>query len=143
MASNKARGGMIGRSLQERHGLAALDSERAVALLRPILESHGKPIVEVRAKDPRMIACVVADADEASVRLCRRLGFELRPGGVGVVGILGDDAVRLFPVLAGERAAWATTPSAARETKVILVAEGGTAFLSVEADGGRVTVTAV
>lgn len=134
--------GMIGKSLQERHGLAVLDGERAVALLHPILASHGKPIVEVRAKDPRMVACVVADADEASVRLCRRLGFELRPGGTGVFGLLGDDAVRIFSGLSEERASWVSTPSGARETKVVLIAEGGVAFVSIEADGGKVTVTA-
>lgn len=136
---SKARRGMIGKSLQERHGLGSLDGARAVVLLQELLGSHAKPIIEVRAQGEDMVACVVAHADEASVRLCRRLGFDLRPGGVGVFGIRGQDAGSLIPGLPG--AAWLSSPCGPRETKVLLIAEGRTAVLSIESADGKVTIT--
>lgn len=137
----KSQRKMIGKSLQERHGLGALEADRAVAILTDVLARHAKPIVDVRANGPRMIACVVADADEANVRLCRRLGFELRSGGVGVFGVVGEDAVRLFPNLSATQSAWLTEPCAARETKVLLLAGGSTALLSLDANEGKLTIT--
>src|SRR3954471_25049770 len=125
---SKARRGMIGKSLQERHGVRSLDGDRAAVLLQELLASHARPIVEVRARGEGMIACVVAHADEASVRMCRQLGFDLRLGGVGVFGILGEDAARLIPGLPG--AAWLASPCGPRETKGLLIAEGRTAVLS-------------
>jgi len=136
----KTRRGMIGKSLRERHGLNVIDGERAVAIAREMLASHAKPIVEVRAQDPRMIACVVASADEASVRLCRRLGFDLKPGGAGVFGLLGTDAARLFPDFSAGQRAWLETPCGPRETKMLLLA-GGTALFSLETKDGKVVIT--
>jgi hypothetical protein len=138
--ASKERRGMIGKSLQERHGLGVLEADRAIAIMNDVLRSHAKPIVEVRARDPRMIACVVANADEAGVRLCRRFGLELKPGGVGVFGVFGADVSRLFPNLSAGQASFVAEPCGPRETKVLLVA-GGTAFLSLEASGKNVVIT--
>lgn len=130
---------MIGKSLQERHGLRSLDDARAVALLQELLATHARPIVEVRARGEAMVACVVAHADETSVRMCRRLGFDLKLGGIGVFGVLGQDAARLIPGLSG--AEWLASPCGPRETKVLLIAEGRTAVLSIESVDGKVTIT--
>ena len=133
---------MIGKSLRERHAPVALSPERATALLSEALGSHAENLVQVRAQGPRMIACLVVRADATSVRLCRALGIEVRPGGSGVFGLLGEDAARLMGSLPRERRAWMEAPSGVRETKVLLVA-GGVALLSLETADGRVAITAV
>ncbi|MDB4936814.1 MAG: hypothetical protein JWP87_3786 [Labilithrix sp.] len=133
---------MIGKSLRERHTLSALPEERAVAVLRSMLASQAGHLVEVRAQDPRMIACLVVRADEASIRLCRALGFRVKKGGTGVFGMHGTDLVGFLPDLASHQRAWLETPCGPRETKVFLVA-GGTALLSVETNEGKVAISAV
>jgi hypothetical protein len=133
---------VIGRKLSERHARGAIAPDRARGLLDEALGSQAASLVRVRAQDPRMIACLVARADEATVRLCRTLGFEVKRGGTGVFGLLGADAARLFPHLPAHQHAWLETPCAARETKVLLVA-GGTALFSLETTGGKLVVTAV
>ena len=133
---------MIGKALRDRHGHRFLPDERAVALLNEMLVSHATPIVQVRAQDARMIACLIVRANEASVRLCRALGFDMKLGGTGVVGLLGVDAARLFAELPQHQRAWLETPCVPRETKVLLVA-GGTALLSLETNEGQVVVKAV
>jgi hypothetical protein len=133
---------MIGKSLRERYELGQLDEANAVAVLKEMLASHAKPLVEVRAQDARMIACLVVRADKAALRLCRELGFDLRPGGTSVFGLLGRDAARLFVRLPEHQRSWLEAPCGPRETKVLLVA-GGTALLSLETHEGRVAITAV
>ena len=133
---------MIGKSLRERHAPEALAPGRAVALLSEAMGSHAEHLVQVRAQGPRMIACLVVRADAASVRLCRTLGIEIRPGGTGVFGLLGEDAARLLGSLPAERRTWIETPSGPRETKVLLVA-GGVALLSLETTNGKVAITVV
>ena len=132
---------MIGAPLSERYGLGPLDGARAAEVLRAALGTVGASLVEVRRQDPRMIACLVVSADKHAVRLCRQLGLEIKPGGTGVVGLLGADAVRLFPGIAQRHRAWLETPCGARETKVLLV-RGGFALLSVDTTGGTVAITA-
>ena len=100
------------------------------------------PDGSVRRRDERMIACLVVRADQASVRVCRSLGFEVKRGGTGVFGLLGEDAARLFPQLPPHQRAWLDTPCEPRETKVLLIA-GGTALLSLTIDGGATTITTV
>jgi hypothetical protein len=132
---------MIGKSLRERHTLGVLPEERAVAVLTSMLASQAAHLVEVRAQDPRMIACLVVRADEPSIRLCRALGFRVKRGGTGVFGLHGADLARLLPdVSAGDRA-WLEAACGPRETKVLLVA-GGTALLSLETNEGKVVITA-
>jgi len=133
---------MIGKSLRERNTLSALSPERAVAALTAVLPSQAKHLVQVRAQNERMIACVFVAADKPSVRLCKELGFYLKPGATAVFGLLGEDAARVIPDLDDARRAWLEAPCGPRETKVFLVA-GGTAFLSIETNGGKVTVTAL
>lgn len=133
---------MIGKSLRERYALGALPEDVAVALVREMLTTHAAPIVEVRAADARMIACLVVHANEATVRACRALGFEVKPGGTGVFGLLGADAARLFGELSARQRAWLEVPCAPRETKVVLLA-AGTATMSIEATDGKVVVTHV
>lgn len=133
---------MIGKSLRERYALGPLAEDTAVATLKEQLATHAKLLVEVRAQDPRMIACLVVRADRAALRLCRALGFDMKPGGTGVFGLLGDDAARLFGELPPHQRTWLATACGPRETKVLLVA-GGTALLSLETEGGKVAITAV
>lgn len=133
---------MIGKSLRERNTLSALSAERAVTVLTDVLPSQAKHLVQVRAQDERMIACVFVAADKPSVRLCKELGFHLKSGATAVFGLLGEDAARVLPALAESRRAWLEAPCGPRETKVFLVA-GGTAFLSIETNDGKVTVTAL
>jgi hypothetical protein len=133
---------MIGKSLHERNTLSALPAERAVAALTAALPPLARSLVQVRAKDERMIACVFVAADRPSVRLCKELGFHLKSGATGVFGLLGEDAVRVLPDLDDARRAWLEAACGPRETKVFLVA-GGTAFLSLEISEGKVTVTAL
>ena len=71
---------MIGKSLSERHRLGALAADRAVAVLTEMLASQAKHLVEVRAQDATMIACLFVRADKLSVRVCRALGFRLKLG---------------------------------------------------------------
>jgi hypothetical protein len=135
---------MIGKPLSERYGidLRPLDEDHAVAIVRERLREDGASLVQVRARDARMIACLFVRADPTAVRLCRELGLELTLGGTGVVGLLGADAARLFANLAEHRRAWLEAPSGPRETKVLLVA-GGIAMLSIETNDGKVVVAAV
>jgi hypothetical protein len=132
---------MIGKSLRERHTLGAIEGERAVAVLTQMLASQAAHLVQVRAQDARMVACLIVRADEASVRLCRALGFRLKRGGTGVFGLLGDDAARLLGPLTEHRE-WLETPCGPRETKVVLIA-GGIALLSIETNDGKAVITAV
>ncbi len=132
---------MIGKSLSERHTLGPLPPERARALLTEALGTHAALLVAVRAQDARMVACLVVRADAPGVRLCRELGFEVKRGGSGVFGLLGDDAAKLLTPLTDAEREWLTTPCGPRETKVFLVA-GGIALLSLETEGGKVVVTA-
>ncbi len=134
---------MIGKSLNERYTLGPLAADDAIALMKELLGSQGKPLVEVRARDPRMIACLVARADDAAVRFCRTLGFRLSRGGTGVFGVIGSDAARLFADLADNERTWLETPCSARETKVVLVAHGGRALLSIDTSDGKVAITSV
>lgn len=133
---------MIGKSLNERYNGGLLAADRAVAVLDEVLGAQAANLVQVRAQDARMIACLVVRAEPASVRLCRGLGFEVKRGGTGVFGVLGADAARLFPQLPPHHRAWLETPCGPRETKVLLIA-GGTALLSIETNEGKITVTAV
>jgi hypothetical protein len=133
---------MIGKPLSERYAidLRPLAGDRAVAIVRERLSEEGAALVQVRARDARMIACLFVRADRTAVRLCREIGLELTPGGTGVVGLLGADAARLFSDLSEHRRAWLETPCGPRETKVLLVA-GGIAMVSIETNDGKVTVT--
>ena len=89
-----------------------------------------------------MVACLFVRADKLGVRVCKDLGFDLRPGATAVFGLLGEDAARLFPDLPAHERAWLATPCSARETKVLLIA-GGRAMLSLQAHEGRVTISAL
>jgi hypothetical protein len=135
---------VIGKSLNERHTLGPLPAERAITILKASLASQAPHLVEIRAQDPRMIACLFVRADKASIRLCRSLGFRLKLGGTGAFGLLGADAARLFAELLRQpdspQQAWLEEPCGPRETKVLLVA-GGTALLSLETNDGKLTVT--
>jgi hypothetical protein len=131
---------MIGKSLRERYALGPLAEDVAIATMKELLATHAKLVVDVRAQDPRMIACLVVRADKPTLRLCRSLGFEMKLGGTGVFGLLGEDAARLFAELPAQGRAWLETPCGPRETKVLLVA-GGTALLSLETSEGKVTIT--
>jgi hypothetical protein len=133
---------VIGKSLRERHTLGVLSEERAVAVLTSMMASQAAHLVEVRAQDARMIACLVVRADEASIRLCRALGFRVKRGGTGVFGLHGADLAPLLPDLPEHHRAWLSTPCGPRETKVLLVA-GGTALLSLETSEGKVAISAV
>jgi hypothetical protein len=132
---------MIGKSLNDRHTLGALPPERAVALLTEAMRTQAEHVVEVRAQGPRMIACVVVRADALSIRLCRALGFEMKRGGTGVFGLLGDDAAKLLEGLPDNEREWMATPCGPRETKVFLIA-GGTALLSLDTKDGKSVVKA-
>lgn len=134
---------MIGKSLNERYGIlrGVLPAEDAVSILREVLEAQAEHLVRVRAEDARMIACLIVRADEPSVRLCKTLGFWMKPGGTGVFGLLGTEAVRTFPELSPPQRTWLETPCRARETKVLLLAASGLALLSLETTDGNVTIT--
>lgn len=132
---------MIGKPLRDRFSLGPLDDARAVDVLRELLASHGRPLVEVRSKDARMIACVVVRADKLAVKQCRALGLDVKPGATAVFGLLGADAARLFERLDDAQRSWLETPCGPRETKVLLVA-GGLALLSIRTEGGKVEVSA-
>jgi len=133
---------MIGKSLSERHTLSALPPERAVAVLTSMLASQARHLVEVRAQDAGMVACLVVRADKLSVRVCRDLGFRLKLGATAVFGLQGTDAATLFPALPEAQRTWLETPCGPRETKVLLIA-GGTALLSLETADGKVAITAL
>jgi len=133
---------MIGRSLNERFGPRPLSRERGVALVEERLAKDGAAIVQVRAQDPRMVACLIVRADRAAVRLCRELGLAMEPGGEGVVGLLGADVARIFTRLGPSQVAWLGVPCGARETKVLLMS-GGVSLYSVDATDGKVVVTPV
>lgn len=137
---------MIGKSLSQRHTLAPLKEEFAIAAMQDVIAKLAEPIVEVRSRDARMVACVVVRADEPAVRLCKALGFRITAGATMVFGLLGTDAARVLGEggriagLTDARKAWLAEPSGPRETKVVLFA-GGVAFGSVDADAGEVTVS--
>lgn len=132
---------MIGKKLAARFTLSLLPAERAVDLVRGLLAEHGEPLVEVRAQGEHMVACLVVQADKLVVKQCRALGLDVKPGATAVFGLEGSDAARLFPQLAEPQRAWLTAPCGPRETKALLLA-GGFALLSIEAQGGRTTVSA-
>jgi hypothetical protein len=132
---------MIGKSLRERYAPGTLSEERAVAILNGVLASQAASLVQVRAADPKMIACLVVRANDEAVRMCRALGFRITLGGTGVFGLLGSDVARLFEVPEAQRP-WLEAPCGARETKVFLIAEG-TALLSLLTNDGKVVVSAV
>ena len=133
---------MIGKSLRERNTLGKLSAERAVLLLEDALPAVAQNLVLVRRKDARMIACVFLAADKPSVRLCKELGFALKPGATAVFGLLGEDAARILPSLDDAEREWLDVPCGARETKVFLVADGGTAFVSIGTSDGKVEMRA-
>ncbi len=133
---------MIGQPLSERYALSPLDPERAEAAMNEWLPSQASPIIEVRARGAGMVACLVARADRASLRLCKSLGLRMKRGATCVFGLDGADAARLFPLLGERQRAFLVAPAGARETKVVLVA-GGLAVLSIEARDGATTITAV
>lgn len=133
---------MIGKPLRERNTLGPLPGDRAVAILKERLGPDAAALVQVRAQDPRMIACLIVRADQTAVQLCRALGLRMTLGATGVVGLLGEDAARFFAPLPAEKRAWLETPCGPRETKVLLVA-GGLATLSIETNAGKVVITAV
>ncbi len=135
---------MIGKPLSQRYGIALhpLAGDEAAAIVRERLAEDGAALVQVRARDAKMIACLFVRADANAVRLCRELGLEMKLGGSGVLGILGSDVARLFSELAAPRRAWLETPCGARETKVLLIA-GGIAMVSIEVGDGTVVVTPV
>ena len=134
---------MIGKPLSQRYAieLRALGGDEAVAIVREQLAEDGAALVQVRAQGAKMIACLFVRADATAVRLCRELGLEMKLGGNGVLGLAGADAARMFSQLAAARRAWLETPCGARETKVLLVAGGGVALLSVETAEGKVVIT--
>jgi hypothetical protein len=131
---------MIGKSLSERYRLGALSAERAAATLKEMLASHARPLVEVRAQDARMIACLVVRADKPAIRLCRSIGLDVRPGATAVFGLLGADLSRAIPDLSDAQGAWLEEPCGPRETKVLLVA-GGLALLSLVTNDGKLSIT--
>jgi len=133
---------MIGKSLNDRFVLGSIAEERATAMLRGVLASQGAHLVAVRAQDARMIGVLFVRADTLTVRVCKDLGLAIEPGATGVLGLLGDDAARLFPDLPENERAWLRVPCGPRETKVLLVA-GGRALLSIETNGAAVTIRAV
>lgn len=133
---------MIGKSLRERYAYAELTGDRAVAILHEMLASYAAPLVQVRAQDAKMIACLLVRANDETVRMARALGFRITLGGTGVFGLLGADAARLFVDMPAHQRTWLETPCAARETKVLLFA-GGTALLSLVTNEGKVVVSAV
>lgn len=130
---------MIGKSLNERFALGQLDGGRAALVLERALATMAKPLVEVRARGPKMVACLVVDADKLAVRLCRDLGFDLKRGATAVFGLDGADAARLFTDLSEAQRAWLAEPCGPRETKVLLVARG-LALLTLTAEDGKVSV---
>lgn len=132
---------MIGKPLSQRHVLGPLPPERAVALLTEAMRTQAELVVQVRAQGPGMIACLVVRADAPSIRLCRALGFEVKRGGTGVFGLLGDDAAQLLVGLPDNEREWLATPCGPRETKVFLLA-GGTALLSLDTQDGKAVVRA-
>lgn len=130
---------MIGKSLRERYSLVVLPPDRAVAALTGALGSLAKLVVQVRAQDASMIACLVVDADKPSVSFCKSIGFEMKPGGSGVFGLPGEAAAKIFPAPTAAQRAWLETPCGPKETKVLLVASG-VALLSLETNDGKVTI---
>lgn len=134
---------MIGKSLNERYGIlrGVLPAQDAVKILHEVLASQAEHLVRVRDEDARMIACLIVRADESNVRLCKTLGFWMKPGGTGVFGLLGTEAVRTFPELSPPQRRWLETPCHARETKVLLLAASGLALLSLELTDGTLTIT--
>jgi hypothetical protein len=134
---------MIGKSLRERYGgRSVLPETESVALLTELLPSQAEYLVQVRANDANMIACLIVRADDGAVRMCRMFGFEMKPGGTGVFGLAGPDTARAFPELAPHQRAWLAAPCGPRETKVLLVATG-IGLLSLETVDGKVTITAI
>lgn len=133
---------MIGKSLNERFVLGLIPGPRAIELLREAMPTQAPHLVEVRAQDARMIAILFVQADRQTVKLCRDLGMEIEPGASGVMGLLGEDAARLFPSLPEVDRTWLREPCGPRETKVLLIG-GGRALLSLSAGDGKVEITAV
>lgn len=133
---------MIGQSLNDRFVLGHLPEDRAISVLREIMPAQAAHLVAVRAQDARMIAILFVRADKLTVRICKELGLTLEPGATGVMGLLGEDAARLFPDLPEHERAWLRVPCGARETKVLLVA-GGRAMLSLATSGDEVTIRAL
>ncbi len=103
-----------------------------MATVREAMATHAKDLVLVRAQDARMVACVVAATDPAALRACEALGLAVKPGHTAVFGVLGADVARLMPALARAQLDWLAEPAAARETKVVLLGDGGgLALLSI------------
>ena len=133
---------MIGRSLNDRFVLGLVPGPRAVALLEEAMPTQSRHLVDIRAQGATMIAVLFVNADRQAVKLCRELGMALEPGATAAMGLLGDDAARLFPTLPESDRAWLREPCAARETKILLIS-GGRALLSLTIAEGKATVTAV
>ena len=86
-----------------------------------------------------MVAFLVVNADAASVRTCRALGFELKRGGTVVFGLAGADAARMIEGLTDAQRAWLEAPCGPRETKVYLMAEG-TALVTLDTSSGATAI---
>lgn len=135
---------MIGRTLAQRYGQSLfIREDRAVFVVKQALARHAKPLVEVRAHDAAMVACLVLQADAHEIKRCADLGFAVDKGGSGVFGLMGKDVAEVFPEFPPHHKRWLALPCGPRETKVLLLTEGGTALLSIETVQGDVTVTAV
>ncbi len=132
---------MIGKTLSERMGCASLSPADAAEIVQRALADHAANVVHVRTQGPSMIACLVAQADRASVQLCRSIGFDVKHGATAVFGLQGHDASRVFSGLAAHDKAWLETPCMVHETKVLLVARGAMALVSLKTRGGEVSVT--
>jgi hypothetical protein len=132
----------MAKSHGETYALGPLTDDRAKAVLLEMLPSQAPHLVQVRAQDARMIACLVARANVASVRVCRSLGFDLKRGATGVFGLLGEDAARLFSHLPSHHREWLAAPCGPRETKVLVIA-GGIGLLSLVTRDGKVEIAAV
>ncbi len=132
---------MIGKSLRQRHALPVLPEARAVATVREVMATHAKDLVLVRAQDARMVACVVVPNDPGALRACETLGLAVKPGYTAVFGVLGGDVARLMPALAKAQLDWLAEPAAVRETKVLVLGEGGAlALVSLTVESGQVRV---
>lgn len=128
---------MLGKSLNARFALAPMLASRATTVLTQAMATQAAPIVQVRAQDAAMVACVVVRADRVTLRTCRALGLDIEEGKSGVFGLLGKDAARLFEGLRPHQIEWLEAPAGPRETKVLLLS-GGFALVSLTTTEGKV-----
>lgn len=127
---------MIGRSLKERHGvLPLLPPDRAREALSSAMPKHGPDLVEVRKQG--LIAVMVLDAHDGSIRLLESIGLQIAPGGSAVFGLAGPDAAEMFPSL--NQRAWFEAPLGPKETRVVLVT-AGLALVSIDVEPGGAVI---